>query len=93
MFISINDTKNLIRKHGLMVKDNSGSNSFGYNFAIFNTCKSEFGGVVADGSPLLESQTIHQPDVVNKLGRKGAYVPMFNRADVEAIINKVQNAQ
>jgi len=93
MFISIDDTKNLIRKYGLMVKDNSGASPFGYKFAIYNTRPSEFGGVVSDGSPLLQSQTVHMPDVVNKWGRKGAYVQMFNRADVEAVISKVQNAQ
>jgi hypothetical protein len=87
--ITVNETKRLVRDSGYIVKDTSGSTSYGYSFAIFKT-EQVIEPIVytrAVGEPLATSHNVYEPETINKAGSKGAIRAVFNRSDVEALIN------
>ena len=87
--MTIQEAKRFLRKRDFIVKDVSGSNSFGYDFAIY---KSE---IVTEpivytcrvGDAIVKSFSVYEPETINRIGRKGAVRVVFNRADVEALID------
>lgn len=89
MHLTIKEVKQLVRGHNLIVKDVSGDNSYGYDFAIFRSevVESPVTYTRAVGKPLAASTSIYEADTINKISRRGAFRTVFNRADVEALIN------
>jgi hypothetical protein len=87
--ITINEAKRMIRKHNLIIKDTSGSNSYGYSFAIFRreTVEEPVYYQMAVGDPLSQSETVYI-NARNKKGGMGAYAPRFRRSQIEKIINE-----
>lgn len=89
MYLSVNEVKHLAKKNGYIVKDISGASSFGYVFGIFKaeTVTEPFLDTRAVGEVLVESESVYEPDTVNKAGQKGAFRTVFNRSAVEALFN------
>lgn len=89
MNITIQEAKRMIKGHNLVVKDVSGTGNFGYTFAIFRTetVTEPIYYTRAIGEALAVSTTVYEADTVNKKGDNGAYRAMFNRDEVQVIIN------
>jgi len=87
--ISINEAKRMIKGSNLIVKDVSGSGSYGYKFAIFRgeTITEPIVDTRAVGEPLVGSISIYEPETRNKAGGMGAFRTVFNRQDVERLVS------
>jgi len=99
MNITVSETKRMLAKNNrgfdrrLVVKDISGSNSQGYDFAVvYSTWNDEYGYWSDDIDDVLATTSIvWHSDKKNKKGELGAFRPEFNKSEIDNLIAETYN--
>ena len=99
MNITVSETKRMLAKNNrgfdrrLVVKEISGNNSQGYDFAVvYSTWNDEYGYWSDDiDNVLATTSTVWHSDKKNKKGELGAFSPEFNKSEIDNLIAETYN--
>lgn len=85
--MTISETKTALRNTSYTVRDISGTNSFGYQFAIVRKFYNETLMCWDYSEPLATSESMFDAEKTNRIGGKGAFYNVFDANAVNELIN------